>query len=147
MTPGDKKRIAQHTGRRDFFTFVVADETYLDQPDDPMWAELVFRPDGSRRVLKRQANGDCTFLGARGCTLALETRPIVCRMYPFDYTESGLREELSHGCPTQLLPRGQGLLAALDMNREDAVGWHAMLYRELAMERDDEDRSDLRPQK
>ena len=34
-----------------------------DQDDDPTWQRHVFRADGSRRILKRRANGDCTFLG------------------------------------------------------------------------------------
>ena len=145
-SPGDRARIAALTGRDDFTAFVVADDEYLDQSDDPTYGRLVFRPDGSRRVLNRADNGDCTFLGDAGCTLPLETRPLICRLYPYDYTEEGLRDELSHGCPTQLLRSGETLLTALDMNRAAAERWRTQLYVELQMEKTDADRPDLRPQ-
>jgi Fe-S-cluster containining protein len=97
-------------------------------------------------VLRREPGGDCTFLGAAGCTLPLEVRPLVCRMYPYDYTEHGIRASLSEGCPTQLLRPGETLLRALDMRRDDAERWRAQLYAELALEARDADRPDLRPE-
>jgi Fe-S-cluster containining protein len=107
---------------------------------------VIFRPDGSRRVLERRADGECTFLGDRGCTLPTEVRPLVCRLYPHDYTAAGLRAELAEGCPTHLLRPGETLLRALDMRREDAERWRAMLYAELDLEAHDADRPDLRPE-
>ncbi len=137
-TPGDVKRIEQHTQRQDFWEYCVPhDPDYGDQDDDPAWRDHVFRADGSRRVLKRQANGDCTFLGAQGCVLPLEVRPLVCRMYPYDYTEAGIQDELSPGCPLELLAPGQGLIQALDMNVQDARRWHGQLYQEIRLEHDE----------
>ncbi len=136
-TSGDVARISDYTGQQDFTEFrQPANADYLDQDDDPLWRDRVFRPDGSRRVLKKQANGDCTFLGNAGCVLPLETRPLVCRIYPFDYDADGIQSELATGCPTELLQIGQNLIQALDMNRADAVRWHAMLYAELRHEPD-----------
>jgi Fe-S-cluster containining protein len=145
LTPADRARIEAHTGRRDFARFAVAAPEYLEQDDDPEWL-VIFRPDGSRRVLARREDGDCTFLGPTGCGLPLEVRPLICRLYPFDYTAAGLRDELSEGCPTQLLAPGQRLLRVLDMDRQVAEGWRAQLYAELALETTDADRPDLRPQ-
>lgn len=134
-TAADERRIAQHTGRADFTEFRrPANRSYLGDDDDPLWRDRVFRPDGSRRVLKRRENGDCTFLGERGCVLPLEVRPLICRLYPFDYTEAGLRQELATGCPLELLADGQGLLEALDMKREDAARWHRQLYEDIRSE-------------
>lgn len=134
-TRGDVQRIEAHTDRRGFTEFRVPDNPeYLDQDDDPVWRDNVFRRDGSRRVLRRLPNGDCTFLGDRGCTLPLEVRPLVCRLYPYDYTSEGIRDELQHGCPVQLLAPGQGLIEALDMNIDDARRWHGQLYEEIEME-------------
>lgn len=144
-TPGDVERIAEFTGETGFTTFVVATGEQADQDDDPPWRDLVFRPDGARRVLRRKEDGDCTFLGAAGCVLPVETRPLVCRLYPFDYDYLGLREELSHDCPTHLMKPGQSLLRVLDMREADARRWHARLYDELELERRSEDRPDLRP--
>jgi Fe-S-cluster containining protein len=136
-TLGDVDRITGHTGRSDFYEFRVPENPfYEDQDDDPVWRDHVFRSDGSRRVLQRKASGDCTFLGPQGCLLPLDVRPLVCRLYPFDYVAEGIVEALSPGCPLELLAPGQGLLEALGMNRPDAVGWHRQLYTELLLEVD-----------
>ncbi|MBC7077089.1 MAG: YkgJ family cysteine cluster protein [Synergistales bacterium] len=135
VTPGDVARIEAFTGQTGFYEFRVPDDpVYLDQDDDPEWAACVFRPDGSRRVLKRKADGDCVFLGPRGCQLPLEVRPLVCRLYPINYTARGLEPELAKGCPVQLLPPGMGLLEALDMSRSQAEIWHRQLYAEIRLE-------------
>jgi Fe-S-cluster containining protein len=137
VTPNDVDRITQHAQRSDFFEYRVPhDPDYADQDDDPTWRDHVFRQDGTRRVLKRQDNGDCTFLGPRGCVLPLETRPLVCRLYPYDYTERGIEAELSEGCPLELLRPGQGLIEALDMNLVDAQRWRSQLYEEIRLEHD-----------
>ncbi len=134
-TPGDEQRIRDFTGRDDFTRFCQPDNSeYADQDDDPVWRDRVFRADGSRRVLERQPNGDCTFLGSQGCTLPLEIRPLICRLYPYDYTAEGVKEELSEGCPLDLLRPGQGLIEALEMNIEDARRWHRQLYQEVQHE-------------
>jgi Fe-S-cluster containining protein len=135
VTPGDVKRIAAYSGRTDFHEFrVPADANYLDQDDDPAWRDQVAGEDGRRRVLKRRAGDACTFLGAHGCTLPLEVRPLVCRLHPYEYTEAGISEELSDSCPTHLLKHGQTLLIALDMNLEVARRWHRQLYAEIRCE-------------
>jgi Fe-S-cluster containining protein len=135
VSPGDLQRVAAHTGRSDFSEFrAPANPLYADQDDDPPWRDQVFRPDGTRRVLRRQANGDCVFLGPHGCQLPLEVRPLVCRLYPYDYNADGILPELSPGCPLELLAPGQGLIAALDMHLADAQRWHQQLYAEIGLE-------------
>ncbi|MCA9149735.1 MAG: YkgJ family cysteine cluster protein [Planctomycetales bacterium] len=135
VTPGDVERIQSHTGREDFVEFRCADNhEYVDQDDDPVWRDHVFRADGSRRVLRRKENGDCTFLGEHGCVMPLDTRPLICRLYPFDYTADGLSDELALGCPLELLLPGQSLLGALEMNVADAERWHRQLYEEVQQE-------------
>ena len=96
--------------------------------------EKVFRPDGSRRVLKHQPGGDCVFLGFQGCTLPLEVRPLVCRLYPYDYNAEGLKSEPASGCPRDLLAPGQSVFEAVGASAEAARHWHAMLYQELQQE-------------
>jgi Fe-S-cluster containining protein len=134
-TLGDVRRIEDFTGETGFTEYrAPVNPAYADQDDDPVWRDNVFRPDGTRRVVKKQPNGDCTFLGSAGCVLPLETRPLICRIYPFDYTAEGILDELSEGCPTELLKPGQGLIEALDMKRSDAERWHRQLYAELQQE-------------
>jgi len=137
VTRADVRRIESETGQSDFFEFRLPDDpTYADQDDDPIWRDNAFQPDGTRRVLKKQANGDCTFLGPAGCVLPLEARPLVCRLYPFDFTAEGIQDELVPGCPLELLRPGQELIHTLGMNRTDAERWRKQLYEELLQERD-----------
>ena len=84
-------------------------------------------------MLRREANGDCTFLGQRGCRLPGGVRPLVCRLYPYEYDESGL-SGVGDGCPLHLLAPGQTILDALGMRRARAEAWHAQLYREIREE-------------
>lgn len=135
VTPGDVARIEAFTGRTDFYEFrSPVNPEYQQQDDDPLWAACVFRPDGTRRILRRKPEGDCVFLGAKGCILPLEVRPLLCRLYPFRYTARGLEPDLAQGCPVHLLPPGVGLLEALRMTREQGEAWHRQLYAEIRSE-------------
>ncbi len=130
VTVGDQQRIRLATRRTDFWEYrIPADPSYLDQADDPNWLRWAFRADGSRPVLKR-VGGNCVFLGPNGCTLHMEVRPLVCRLYPYAYTEAGLNG-ICDACPPAVVPPGLTILNTLGMCHEDAVRWHRMLYNEL----------------
>ncbi|HBS28044.1 MAG TPA: hypothetical protein DEB06_01015 [Phycisphaerales bacterium] len=137
VTRGDIERIEAHTARDDFWSRrAPANAAYSEpDPDDPDWRSLTLAPDGTRRTLNRRSNGDCTFLGQRGCVLPTEVRPLVCRLYPYGYTERGLEGIDDEYCPTAaLVPRGQPgatMLTVLDMSRADAERWRGTLYDEL----------------
>jgi Fe-S-cluster containining protein len=134
LTEGDLARIAEHTGREDFHErrAPIALEYLEHDPSDPDWLELTVRSDGTRRVLRREADGDCTFLGEQGCVLPLEVRPLVCRLYPYSYGEKGLDGFDESYCPTWLLaPHGVPMADVIGVDEHDAVRWHATLYREL----------------
>jgi Fe-S-cluster containining protein len=136
VTLGDVRRIEAETGQTGFCEFrQPPDPGYTDQDDDPIWRDNAFQPDGTRRVLNKQVNGDCTFLGPAGCVLSTSARPLVCRLYPFDYTADGFRDEVVPGCPLELLRPGQELLPTLGMSRELAEPWRQQLYVELLVER------------
>jgi Fe-S-cluster containining protein len=139
-TPGDAERIAKHTGQSDFYEFAVPeDPIYAQENDDPTWVRTIFLEDGTRRVLKRRPDGDCTFLGEAGCVLPLEVRPLICRIYPYDFNADGLYddEHLARGCPLELIRPGETLLSELDMRRADAERWHKQLYEEIKAEKPD----------
>lgn len=146
VTSGDEERIRGATGRTDFSERrPVTDPAYLDQDDDPHWLRWTVAADGTRHVLKRQANGDCTFLTPSGCSLPLETRPLVCRLYPFTYTERGIDGVDADYCPEAVIPRGKTILQVLDMRHIDGERWRRMLYHELrTKEACDEGGTDLR---
>jgi Fe-S-cluster containining protein len=131
VTEGDRRRIAEHAGRADFWELrAPSDPSYIDDGDDPAWMRHAFRPDGTRPVLKRRSNGDCVFLGAQGCSLPAGVRPLVCRIYPYEYDERGIRA-VGDRCPKWVVPPGGSIVEVLGMRRDDAERWHAMLYREL----------------
>lgn len=138
LTGGDVARIRAHSGRDDFFERrTPADASYLEHdPADPEWLPLTVGRDGRRRMLTRRADGDCAFLGAAGCVLPTEVRPLVCRLYPWSYTAAGLLGEDSDYCPSVLRRFvGDNMLDVLDMRRTDGERWHAQLYAELRDER------------
>ncbi|MCU0875362.1 MAG: hypothetical protein MUE50_23780 [Pirellulaceae bacterium] len=135
MTWGDIERIEDYTGRDDFHEYrAPVNPDYLDQDDDPTWVRYVIRPDGTRRVLLQRSGGDCLFLGMQGCELPLEARPLVCRLYPYDFDESGIADTPAQGCPVHVLDSWRQLLAEMDMNLEEARQWHRQLYEEMKLE-------------
>lgn len=139
LTVGDVGRIEAYAGRsRDEFSEYRApsDPGYTEQdPDDPNWLSYTIRPDGTRHVLQRQSNGDCTFLGDKGCILPTEVRPLVCRLYPYSYNERGITGSDEEYCPvSQVAPPGMTMLTVLGMTQADGERWRRTLYEELRAE-------------
>ncbi len=100
VTTQDVARISAHVGHSDFTEYRVAsDPVYLNEHHDPLWMEKVFRPDGSRRVLKQQSNLDCIFLGKQGCVLPTEVRPLICRLYPSSFRSTRFEWSLQNAVP------------------------------------------------
>jgi len=137
VTLADVRRIAQHRAESglqtsDFTEFRTPAYSVDDQMiEDPFWFRHVFRPDGTRRVLRQKENRDCTFLGEQGCTLPAETRPLVCRLYPFDYGAEGILPRLVSGCPVELLDSGNDLVKELQMSAHHAEKLRAQFYVEI----------------
>jgi Fe-S-cluster containining protein len=135
VTWGDIERIESHAGRNGFHEYrAPVNPDYLDQDDDPTWMRYVNRPDGTRRVLLQRSGGDCVFLGMQGCELPSDIRPLVCRLYPYDFDEAGIADAPAQGCPVQLLRPGRHLMEEMDMDLEEARQWHRQLYEEMKLE-------------
>ncbi len=132
VTRGDIERISSKVGNKDFIEYRrPTDPSYLDQSDDPVWAVNVFESNGSRRVLRRDSMMNCCFLGAKGCLLSLDERPLVCRLYPYQYTAAGLDTSLAPGCPVSAVHQGLTLEQELHMSRRSAEVWLSWLYAEI----------------
>lgn len=134
ITLGDIERILKAVKSDNYFEYrFPADPKYLNQDDDPNWNHYTLHDNYTRRVLKQQENGHCIFLGKQGCILSMDTRPLVCRLHPFDYNETQLLS-LTDECPVELLDKDCDLITALGMNRVTAEKWRKMLYDELVSE-------------
>ncbi len=137
VTLEDVRRIARHRAESggensDFTEFRTPAYSVYDQSiEDPFWHGHVLHPDGTRRVLQQKENRDCTFLGEQGCVLPAETRPLVCRLYPFDYGAEGILPRLASGCPVELLAPGKDLITELQMSADHAEKLRAQLYVEI----------------
>ncbi|MBU0992615.1 MAG: YkgJ family cysteine cluster protein [Proteobacteria bacterium] len=139
VTRGDVKRISMVVQDKDFYEFrKPVNHDYLDM-DDPVWTAHVFRKDQTRRVIRLNSSGKCKFLNANGCMLPTHIRPLICRLFPYQYSESGLYDELADECPKDFLSSGETLVQAIGINREDALAWHQTLYQEILWEKEDDE--------
>ncbi len=71
----------------------------------------------------------CAQLGRTCCTLPLEVRPLVCRLFPYEYTAAGITG-VAGDCPTAVVPSGSTLLRVLDTRAGEAMRWHHALCAE-----------------
>jgi Fe-S-cluster containining protein len=132
LTEGDKARIAASVapGTEFWERTWPGGSSYVDDGSDPTWS-LAFHIDGSRPTLRHRPGGDCVFLGGTGCTLATEVRPLVCRLHPHTYDETGITGVFSKECPVDVVPEGKTLADVVEMDREQAERWRRQLYSEI----------------
>jgi Uncharacterised protein family (UPF0153). len=135
LTEGDKCRILEWSGDDEFYEREAAGTRPVppDMSIDPLWYKTFTHPRG-RLVLRQIANGDCCFLRPDGCALPLEVRPLVCRLYPFEYNQDTIKGIHAHRCPRDVSDNAPLLLALLGMNRERGEEWRRLFYRELEEE-------------
>lgn len=133
LTVGDIKRIEAVSGNRDFIRYEKPWSWCDRDGADQQWKEHVLGC-ARRRVVRRRADGSCHFLGDEGCFLDLETRPLVCRLYPFEYMPEGI-EGLHPGCPASRSVHPEEALQEMGMRSDRVAAWHSALYMELSMGR------------
>ena len=137
VTLGDVYRISEFLGENGFVTFKRIAAEYEDAAGDSTWSSLILQADGSRRILKRTADNSCCFLRRQGCVLPTEVRPLLCRIYPYNFTEEGLAG-ISAGCPLALAHDWQVILEEMGMLPALALNWHQTLYAEIMEERNNQ---------
>ena len=89
LTDQDVARVAERTGEdpQDFVRWV--DKDGIDMDDEP---EAFVRLRGGKRVMvMRQGRGGCHYLGADNRCSIYSSRPLGCRVFPFDpsYSKQG----------------------------------------------------------
>lgn len=133
LTQGDLARIIAVAGD-DFYKYEAAGKAgKRDLETDPIWAGL-FASGRRLRVLRHRPDGSCHFLEANGCRLTLDARPLLCRLYPYDYTHASIKGVHALYCCEPESGDPDLLLALLGMNRDTAEQWRSDLYREIEEE-------------
>jgi Fe-S-cluster containining protein len=89
---------------------------------DPAWAAKVLTPTGWRRVVLARFNGNCVFLEPTGCVLPMEVKPLVCRIYPWDFFNFKITG-LSSYCAVEARGEHQDMGEALGLTAEQAQTW------------------------
>jgi Fe-S-cluster containining protein len=95
LTDEDVRRISRRTGDRprDIVTWV--DRHGIDMDDEP--EAFVRLRQGKRVMVLRHAKGGCRYLGEDARCTIYSSRPLGCRVYPFDpdFTRSGKLRRLT----------------------------------------------------
>jgi len=136
LTGGDIERIGSVCSGEDFYLRAPLTADYEDGGGDPGWNPAILDTDGRRPILRQQENGDCCFLTDTGCRLSSEVRPLLCRIYPYDFRRHGLCG-ISSCCPVAGQPQWLSILEASEMKQSNAQHWVAQLYDEIQAERRD----------
>ena len=86
LTDGDVKRIAKGTGEKpqDFIRWV--DRHGIEMDDEP--EGFIMLRNGKRVMVLRHTRGGCYFLGKDNRCTIYKSRPLGCRIFPFDGTFS-----------------------------------------------------------
>ena len=120
LTLGDVARISAVASPDLAVAFIPVEGDYASD-DDPEWAELAHVPGGKYRLALRNLpeHGGCAYLTPTGCSLAMDVRPLVCRIYPWNFNAQSITSK------TEECPGWDGV------SRDDAEKWRSQLYDEI----------------
>lgn len=130
LTAGDLERISGVLGDRAFFTFEPPVPEDIAPDYDPTWLPMIMGTAGHVRVLKRTPEKNCCLLTPDGCCLPFDKRPLICRLYPYTYTEQGILG-VDPACPISREKEWGAVLEGLDMPAARATEWLTQLYAEV----------------
>lgn len=130
ITSGDIERISQASDTKDFYSKEPLTPEYFDGGGDPEWNGLILDENGCRKVLSQKPNGECIFLSDRGCRLKPDVRPLLCRIYPYDFLGSKI-SGICHSCPVSASDDWQAVLNQSQMHYGAALEWVKQLYEEI----------------
>ncbi|GAB6143399.1 YkgJ family cysteine cluster protein [Desulfocicer niacini] len=130
LTTGDIQRVSDFLGHQNFYTLEPPVLEEICPAYDPQWLPLIMEPTGKVRVLKRTAEKNCSMLTENGCQLPYDCRPLICRLYPYTYTEEGIMG-IDASCPISREKNWSVILEQLDMPADKARQWLGLLYTEV----------------
>lgn len=133
VTLGDIRRIqASAQPGAVFWEYRSALSDDYCQDEDPNWDAYTCRKDGKRRMLKVKPDSSCLFLSGKGCQLSIDSRPLICRLYPYHYSESGLAGLDPYKCPPGTITDDPSSLPReFELSPANALLWHSQFYAEL----------------
>jgi uncharacterized protein len=134
LTEGDIDRINKFTSKNDFWLFEEPKE-YLENriksSFDPNMKYYALSKTGKVHTLKHKPDGNCIFLSDKGCVLPMDTRPLYCRIHPYDFVEDQVTGITFVDCPVEKLKKPGDLPDVINVKFEEAKQWVKMLYKEL----------------
>ncbi len=125
VTPADILRLSRATGLKPSEICMA-----IDEPPERERGEPAILIDGKPSLLvlrwKGNAGRRCFFYSENGC-MAYESRPMLCRTYPFRLKAGSLKDMASRACPRLWLPADKGrYLSDLAQYEEDVRGYRAI---------------------
>ena len=139
LTCGDIDRIGRICVTDHFFHLAPLTADYEDGGGDPTWNPAILDTEGRRRIVRQKDNGDCYFLTENGCSLPSHARPLLCRIYPYDFRSHGLCG-ISSSCPVAKESQWQQILEVSEMKENNARLWVSQLYDEIGQEQSQRNR-------
>ncbi len=130
-TDKDIERISSK-GYKDFYGFYKPQSYDYGQEEDPNWDKYTINKNGTMQMINKTPEGNCIFLGSYGCLLDLETRPVICRIYPYYYNEEQILELDPYKCPKGVIQSDEEWLKTnLSVDSQSAEKWRKQFYLEL----------------
>jgi uncharacterized protein len=146
VTNGDIARISAFTGRNDFFLLKPVSEEDRFEYANPrnvvkgseIYVKFFFNEEGRRNVLKRNEKGQCCLLTKDGCVLPFDFKPLVCRLYPYQWNDQRDIWVDCTDCPTELFKGEQEIKEHVCVSEEEALLLVNLFYDEIMIKPDDQ---------
>ena len=144
VTDGDIKRISDYSGGNDFYHLMPVSEEMKHYYGDyrnvekglDIYYKYLFDEEGKRNILKRVENNRCFFLTPDGCSLPPTAKPIICRLYPYDWNDHKDIWIDPHYCPKSLFKDEQEIKEYVCLPEAEARRLVDLLYDELTNKQD-----------
>jgi len=139
LTNGDIERIALFAACEDFYEGKALEEEFRGKYANPsrydegeyIYVTCLFDDEGRWNVMKRNENQGCWFITPTGCSLPPEVRPLMCRIYPYDWNDQ--QEIWINGtyCLASLFTDNEDLAKKVALPPEEAKRLVKLFYEEI----------------
>lgn len=142
LTNADIERIATVTQLRDFYELRDVEGGSYSSPanyskEEEIYIMNIFKKDGRRNVLKHKNNGKCVLLGDNGCIVSFDVRPLLCRIYPYDWNDNREIWLNPTYCPKELFKDENEMVENIAVDLNTARELVDQLYNEIMKSSDE----------